>query len=241
MRKTDLCSLMRLMSVAVAALLLLLPAIAREDREEQEAPTAAEPPAPAGEVPAPPVPTAAGSGPTDIWTTLKGDPQRTGASDVRLPLPLNLVWRHTTDVTPGMNPSSPLVVGPLGARRVYFSAASSVFGVDAQTGEQIWRTDLPAVVKAPLTLSSGGAEDLVLVLTSRGMFALRTSDGGQAWTAKVSTPASVTPTLINTASGGRIIVGTTRGRLLAFTTDGKPDPDWEVNLGEGVVPTSAPS
>jgi outer membrane protein assembly factor BamB len=180
---------------------------------------------------------------TNAWTTYKGNPQRTGSSGVRIALPLSLTWRHSTDAAPGVNSSTPLVVGPTGSRRVYFAVGNFVFAVDAQTGEQIWRTDTHNFVRAPLTLLSGGESgDAILVLTARGLLlALRTSDGGQLWATNLkASTASTAPTLINTPRGERIVVGTTTGILVAVTRSGEVDPDWSVDLGRGVTPSSSP-
>ena len=180
---------------------------------------------------------------TDSWVAYKGNSQRTGSSNVRMPLPLNLMWRHSTDAAPGVNTSTPLVVGPVGSRRVYFAVANFVFAVDAQTGARYWRTDTQNFVRAPLTLLSGNESgDAILVLTARGLLlALRTSDGGQLWSANLrASTAGTAPTLVNTPRGERIIVGTSTGKLVAVTRTGEIDADWQVDLGRGVTPSSSP-
>lgn len=180
----------------------------------------------------------------DSWLTYKGDLQRTGARPIDLQLPLNLLWRHSTEAAPN-SVTAPLVTGPMGARRVYFAAGPAIFCVDGQTGEQIWRSEvLTKPVTAPISLLSGENGDMILAITSSGqMSALRTTDGGQLWEADARSPVqTAAPILVNTARGERIIVGVALGRLLAFTREGALDPKWDIKIGrQGASLTSTPA
>lgn len=179
------------------------------------------------------------------WTSFKGDAQRSGTTPVSLNLPLNLLWRHTTDVAPQPNASSPLVLGAAGQRRVYFAEGLAIFCTDAQTGAEIWRSaDQSGVIGSPLTLLSGGDEgDLILAITSGGtLAATRTGDGSQAW--QVDTGASVrnaAPIVVRTANGERIVVAQSTGQLVAFTREGDADTKWSVRLSQlGAGPSATP-
>ncbi|HEX8835129.1 MAG TPA: PQQ-binding-like beta-propeller repeat protein, partial [Abditibacteriaceae bacterium] len=180
---------------------------------------------------------------TSAWTTYKGDAQRTSSSEARLNLPLNLMWRHTSDAAPVVTSGSPLVVGPQGLRRVYFAAGTAVYCIDAQNGTQLWKSTLGGTLRAPLSILTGETGDLVLATTTGGqMTALRSSDGGTVWTAETRSPVQgASPVLAKTANGERILAAIATGRVIAFTRDGKIDPDFEVRLGRvGSTPTSTP-
>lgn len=195
-------------------------------------------------LPAAPVAVAPGNASADSWLTYKGDLQRTGMRAMNLQLPLNLLWRHSTEAAPN-TVTAPLITGPLSSRRVYFAAGPAIYCVDGQTGDQIWRSEvLTKPVTAPISLISGENGDMILAVTSSGqMSALRTTDGGQLWEADARSPVqTAAPILANTAQGERIIVGIALGRLLAFTREGALDPKWEVRLGrQGAAPTSTPA
>jgi outer membrane protein assembly factor BamB len=174
---------------------------------------------------------------TEAWTMWKGDPQRTGTSEATYMLPLNLMWRHSTEEAGsprGLYP--PLIVGPAGDRRAYFVAGRTLFCVNAQNGNLIWKSqekDIPGSQGAPLTLLPSQNGDVILVLTSKGeLLAFRTSDGGRAWEGKA--PGSVqggAPTLAQTPNGERILVFTTTGRVVGFTREGDIDSKYGYDLG----------
>ncbi len=185
---------------------------------------------------------------TEAWTMWKGDPQRTGSSEATYELPLNLMWRYSTDDTGssrGFYP--PLVVGPAGDRRVYFVAGRTLYCVNAQNGNLLWKSqekDIPGNQGAPLTLLPSQNGDVILVLTSRGdLLAFRTSDGGRAWEGKApGTIQGGAPVLINTPNGERIIVCTSVGRVIGFMRGGELDPKYDFNIGTGrTAITSTPS
>ncbi|HEX8237275.1 MAG TPA: PQQ-binding-like beta-propeller repeat protein [Abditibacteriaceae bacterium] len=185
----------------------------------------------------------------DTWATFKGDLQRTGSSATPLPLPLNLTWRHTVDLAqyavPDANTTSPLVVGPRSARRVYFAVGRQVLCVDGQTGEKLWQQPriLEGRVRAPLTLLSGGdAGDLILAAGENGdLNALQTTDGSAVWTVNMGSPVVDAPVIVNTAGGERILVALATGQLRAYTRAGTLDEKWNVPLGRvGATPLSSP-
>lgn len=179
----------------------------------------------------------AGAADTEAWTMWKGDPQRTGSSEATYTLPMNLMWRHSTDepgLARGLFP--PLVVGPAGDRRVYFVAGRTLFCINAQNGNLLWKSqekDIPGAQGAPLTLLPGQNGDVILVLTSRGdLLAFRTSDGGRAWEGKApGTIQGGAPVLINTPNGERIIVFTSVGRVIGFMRGGELDPKYDFTIG----------
>ena len=178
------------------------------------------------------------------WTIFKGDEQRTGARAVSLPLPLNLMWRHSAEEAP--NPAAtPIVAGTGQERRVYFAAGATVYCLNAQTGARLWKSQvLTRSVTAPLGFATGAEGDMILAVTSGGQIsALRTSDGGQIWLADAKAPVQAgAPMMIQTAKGPRIMVGISLGRLLAFTMEGVLDPSWEVRIGQtGTALTSTPA
>jgi outer membrane protein assembly factor BamB len=185
----------------------------------------------------------------DAWTTFKGDLQRTGSSTTPLALPLNLTWRHTVDLAqyaiPDANTTSPLVVGPRSARRVYFAVGRQVLCVDGQTGEKLWQQPriLEGRVRAPLALLSGGdAGDRILVAAENGaLIALQATDGSPVWEAKTGSPMVDAPVVVNIAGGERILVALATGQLRAYTTAGTADDKWNVPLGRfGATPLSSP-
>ena len=172
---------------------------------------------------------------SEVWTTFKGDWQRSGASSAKVNLPLSLLWRHSTDAAPGLITSSPLVTGPPGARKVFFAAARSIFCIDAQDGTQRWSSDLKGTVRAPLTLLSGGdGGDTILAVTMGGQIAaLSASDGAVRWQIETRTPFnSVAPVIANTAGGPRILLGDINGNIVAYDSTGQPDPAFSVKLGK---------
>lgn len=172
---------------------------------------------------------------SQVWATYKGDWQRSGASSAKLKTPLNLVWRHSTDASPGLITSSPLVAGAVGARRIYFAAGKRIYCIDAQDGTQLYRSDeFKGTIRAPLSLLSGGEGGgaLLAVTTGGQIIALRPSDLKLRW--DVDTRAAfqgVAPVIAETANGQRIIVGDPDGNLVAYDTNGQLDKDFSIKLG----------
>ncbi len=177
------------------------------------------------------------------WTTFKGDAQRTGNSTADVKLPLSLQWRFSSEAPARSYQVSPLVIGPPGRKRVVFGAGRNVYGLDMQTGEQIWKSpDLTSNVVTPVTLLSGDAGDLIITAQQGGrLAALRASDGGRVWEVDaLASIANAGPIIVNTNAGQRIIVAVSAGRLLAFNLDGTLDKNWQVPLGlYGISPTSS--
>ena len=210
-------------------------------------PGTAAPPAPIVEAPmleTPILETPVDAGPTS-WLTYKSDLQRTGATKARLGSALNLLWRHSTDIEGKAYDTSPLVVGPPGQRRVYMALDHTIFGIDGQTGAQIWRSEpLTRPIVSPIILLPGETGDLILSVTSSGQLnALRASDGTRAWKIGAAAPVqNMAPVIIKTAAGERIMVALATGRLIAFTLDGELDTAWDVRLGSfSSSPTATPS
>ena len=175
----------------------------------------------------------------EAWTMWKGDPQRTGSSEATYELPLNLMWRYSTDEagsSHGLYP--PLVVGPAGDRRVYFVAGRTLFCINAQNGNLLWKSqerDVTGNLGAPLTLLPDPNGDVILALTSRGdLLAFRTSDGGRAWEGKApGTIQGGAPVLVNTPEGERILVFTSTGTIVGFKRGGELDAKYNHNIGTG--------
>ena len=176
-----------------------------------------------------------------VWSTYKGDAQRTGAGNVAVRLPLSLTWRYTSDADPGAILGSPLVVGSGDARRVLFNAGKNLYCLDAESGEALWTFKGDSVLRAPITLLPGSG-DTVLTLSSKGTAsALRVSDGVAAWTYQAGSALRVAPLAVRTARGDRIILAPNSGVLVALTPQGTVDPTWRVGLGvSGAAPLSAP-
>lgn len=172
------------------------------------------------------------------WLIYRADPQRTGAVDVTLGAPPNLLWRYSSELSARSNDSAPLVLGPPGQRRLYFALDKYVLCVDGQTGEELKRSKaLAAPIASPLSLLPTDAGDLLLAVANSGeMSALRTSDLGVLWTAQPDKTKTVSvinsaPIRLKTAGGDRIIVAIGTGKLVAFDLLGGVDPNWETVLG----------
>jgi outer membrane protein assembly factor BamB len=172
------------------------------------------------------------------WLIYKGDPQRTNAVNVTVGAPPNLLWRHSNELAPSSNDSSPLVIGPSGQRRVYFAIDKYVICLDGQTGQELKRSKaLTSPIASPLTLLSTDAGDLILAVANSGeMHALRTSDLGELWKAfpdknKTVSVVNSAPIRLKTSGGERIIVAIGTGKLVAFDFLGGLDPNWETVLG----------
>ncbi len=175
---------------------------------------------------------------TSAWTMPKGNLQRTGASDATFVLPLNLIWRHSTEAkVTGRGLFPPLVVGPPGDRRVFFVAGRNLYCVNAQNGTQVWKSEnLASALGAPLSLFSGDAGDAVMAITSSGrLTAFRTADGSVFWEADARGGIQGgAPTVVKTPKGERVLVVTSTGKVAAFQKDsGNLDPAYGLRLGAG--------
>ena len=177
------------------------------------------------------------------WTTYKGNAQRTGASDVRITLPLGLEWRYSSEADPGPIVGSPLVVNTTkNGRLAIFNAARIAFALDASSGELVWASDTSSTLRAPLTLLPSASGGVVLMSASNGVVqAVRAQDGVKLWSFKADAPISVAPILVQTAKGARIVLAPNNGVLVALTTLGVLDPTWRVALGQGTPPAASPS
>jgi outer membrane protein assembly factor BamB len=168
------------------------------------------------------------------WTTYKGDPQRTSARAVALPLPLSLMWRHSATDEAG-TATPPLVVGPEGARRIFFAAGPNTYCIDGETGSTLWRSKVLArPVSAPLLYvrnAPGQPEGMIVAVTSGGQIsALRANDGGQIWTAEARAPIPLAaPTIVSTPRGERLVVALATGQLIAYTLEGTLDTQWRID------------
>ena len=188
------------------------------------------------------------TGTTGDWTTYKGDSQRTSGRNIALPLPLNLLWRHSATVETG-TASAPVVVGSGAERRIFFSAGTTVFCIDGSTGSSLWQSKvLTRPVTAPLLYVPGaaGADGMIVAVTSGGQIsALRTGDGGQIWTASAGSPIpNAAPVVARTANGDRLIVALATGQLVAYTLEGTVDPRWRIealNPQGRVAPNATPA
>lgn len=182
------------------------------------------------------------------WPAFKGDLQRTGFSAESVTPPLNLLWRHTVDLPnttlPSPNSASPLVLGPRGARRVYFATNNQVIGIDAETGAKVWdkARSLEGTVRAPLVVLPAESGDLILAATTNGyVSAIKATDGNEEWRIKTEISVPVAPLIVNTPAGQRILVPLETGVVQAYTTKGQLDPKWKVTLGRfGASPVSSP-
>jgi len=182
---------------------------------------------------------------SQVWTTFKGDWQRSGASKARLDFPLGLLWRHSTDAAPGIIASSPLVTGPAGARRVFFATGKTIYCIDGQDGTRRWSTELNGVVRAPVSLLSGDGGDTLLAVTTTGQIAaIKASDGMVRWSIETRTPfQGVAPVVAQTANGQRILLADVDGNIIAYDNSGRPDKTFRVKLALGnarTVPSSTP-
>ena len=177
------------------------------------------------------------------WTTYKGNAQRTGASDVRITLPLGLEWRYSSEADPGPIVGSPLVVNTMkNGRLAIFNASRNTFALDSSSGELVWAADSTSTLRAPLTLLPSATGGVVLMSASNGVVqAVRAQDGAKLWSFKADAPISVAPILVQTAKGARIILAPNNGVLVALTTAGVLDPSWRVALGSNSTPAASPS
>lgn len=177
------------------------------------------------------------------WTTYKGNAQRTGASDVRLTLPLGLEWRYSSEADPGPIVGSPLILNTTkGGRLAIFNASRNIFALDSSSGELVWAADGSSTLRAPLTLLPSTSGGVVLMSASNGVVqAVRAQDGVKLWNFKADAPITVAPILVQTAKGARIVLAPNNGVLVALTTAGVLDPSWRVTLGSNSAPAASPS
>jgi len=124
----------------------------------------------------------------DDWPMYRHDPQRSGATQLRLPPQLGVLWR--TEVAPPVR--GPLaaawkarltswLTAPVAAEGKVFVAATDlgqVAAVDAATGRLLWKATVGARVDSPPAIHRGlcifGAHD-------GWVYALRARDGELAW------------------------------------------------------------
>lgn len=176
-----------------------------------------------------------------MWTTFKGNAQRTGSVNMAARLPLNLQWRYTSDAEPGAITGSPLIVGEAGARHVLFNAGKNLYCLDAESGENQWTWTGDSALRAPLSLLPG-AGDLVLTQSVKGTAqAIRVGVGTTAWKYQADSALKVAPLTMRTPRGLRVLLAPTSGKLIALTPEGVLDPSWSVVLGNaGAAPSAAP-
>ncbi len=188
-------------------------------------------------------PAVAGSAASNVvWTTYKGNAQRTGASNIRIKLPLGLQWRYSSEADPGPIIGSPLVVNTSRGRSVLFNAGRNIFSLSSESGELLWAATSVSTLRAPLALVPSTSGGIVLTTASNGTVqAMRASDGTKLWSFKASGPISVAPILVTTAKGARIILAPNNGNLVALTTSGVLDASWSLRLGSGTAPAATPS
>ena len=182
---------------------------------------------------------------TSRWLTFKGDTQRTGSSNARVSLPLNLTWRYSSDEPAQSNTSSPLITGPGSLRRVLFSTGNAIYCLEAANGTLLWKAALTGYARAPISLLEGGdGGDLVIATTTNGTInAMRASDGTVLWTAETRAPVGgIAPIPVTLPGGPRLLQATSTGRLLAYGLDGARDAEFSAKLGRAnATPTATPT
>jgi len=181
--------------------------------------------------------------PADSWLTFMGDAQHTNSRAVKLGLPVNLLWRHTTTSAPGDFVTTPLVDGTAAQRRVYFSTGDAIYCIESSTGEQIWHSSMSeGHIVTPVTMIRNGNENLIMGMTDQdNIIAVRASNGTQAWSYAAKAQPGL-PAIVRTPRGDRIVLASGDGRMGAITTQGQEDPEWSVRIGRRIAdPTSTPT
>lgn len=115
---------------------------------------------------------------------------------------------------------------------VYVGTESGHVGaLDADTGEVIWRIEVPGPVQSNLALGEG----LLHVSTMAGKhLALSTDDGATVWEAAFGEPFSTSPLVLD----GSVIVGSRATTLVSFV-EGTGEKQWSVGFGSSWVQSGA--
>lgn len=113
--------------------------------------------------------------PTGDWTHHAHDAWNTGAADVPVPERGNRAW----------DAGAASVATPLVDDGVVFSVAETATALDATSGEQLWRVDLPGTAKQTPALSDGQ----LLVATEQQLVTLGREDGNEQWSSDLPRPA----------------------------------------------------
>ena len=115
------------------------------------------------------------------WPMFLGNPNHTAISTETLSVPMALEWKFVTARYPN-NPVAPVVVG----KTVYFASQSSVYAIDAETGEQKWVYPAEGPIGTPsaatIKATPAVADNQVFVGASDGvMYALDADTGSLKW------------------------------------------------------------
>lgn len=112
----------------------------------------------------------------DEWVMLGGDASHSGYDEQPLRLPLSLLWRHKIEDNTSAALSSPVVAGD----KVFFCLGKAAYGLDRQTGEQLWKFDVMSeVTGTPVLDTKRGL--LYIPCEDKTLYAVDAASGGRAW------------------------------------------------------------
>jgi outer membrane protein assembly factor BamB len=142
------------------------------------------------------------------------------------------LWKFTAEAAPaGRKCSSTCAV--VGGK-VYALGASRIYCVDAQTGKQLWASELPG--KAP------GSSPLVLdgkvYVTAGSVVAFDAGSGKELWQQKAGRCDTASPTWWSPAEGKEVLVVQSNNKLMGLSpTDGSVK--WEAEGGAQSTPVAS--
>lgn len=120
--------------------------------------------------------------PTGEWRQSAHDARNTGAAGVAVP----------PRGTPAWDNGEAHIAAPLVADGTVFSVANEATALDARTGDQQWRTDLPGKADHTPALDS----DRLIATTDQQVVALAREDGAELWSTSLPRPADGAVTVV---------------------------------------------
>jgi outer membrane protein assembly factor BamB len=152
--------------------------------------------------------------PTGAWRHHAHDPRNTSNADVSVPARGNLVW----------NAGDAHVAAPLVDDGTVYSVAETATALDAETGKQLWDSELPGTTKQTPALD----DDNLIVATDQRLLALSRDDGTEQWSVPLPRPARRPVTLSTEPPLVTVPLAARRGKpgLLAYDTS-TGDKVWE--------------
>lgn len=113
--------------------------------------------------------------PSGDWTHRAHDARNTGSASVTVPARGTPAWDTGVGGT-----AAPLVEGG-----TVYAVASAATALDAETGEQLWRVDLPGRAEYAPALT----DELLVVATDQRILGLGRGDGSEQWSVELPRPA----------------------------------------------------
>ncbi len=183
---------------------------------------------------------ATGPTPSAAPALYRGGADRLGYVKEVFSPPLTLLWKFATFTQFRNNTSSPIASGD---GRLFFAVSKDVYGVDAETGEPLWKkkgTDDSYTYSLPLTDAVASPlaffpPNLVLLGTKatrdKSLIAVNADTGAVAWDFNAGGAVYSSPVL----AGNQVLFGTTSGKIWGATlTPTALENAWSVSV-EGAV------